>query len=138
MRLAVIPGDGIGPEVIAEALKVLNEVVPDVEVTKYDLGATRWHATGELLPESVLHRRKSPYPSTQDPVYERSLRRSLRELLEDPDAPVAPLINRERVREMLATPLEVSGFGPGRRAAELLLGLDLWLRRYPVHLPIHA
>jgi 3-isopropylmalate dehydrogenase len=54
MRLAVIPGDGIGPEVIAEALKVLNEVVPDVEVTKYDLGATRWHATGELLPESVL------------------------------------------------------------------------------------
>ncbi len=54
MRLAVIPGDGIGPEVIAEALKVLNEVVPNVEVTKYDLGATRWHATGELLPESVL------------------------------------------------------------------------------------
>jgi 3-isopropylmalate dehydrogenase len=54
MRLAVIPGDGIGPEVIAEALKVLNEVVPDVEVTKYDLGATRWHSTGELLPESVL------------------------------------------------------------------------------------
>jgi 3-isopropylmalate dehydrogenase len=40
--------------VIAEALKVLNEVVPDVEVTKYDLGATRWHSTGELLPESVL------------------------------------------------------------------------------------
>src|SRR3990170_6786540 len=54
MRLAVIPGDGIGPEVIAEALKVLNEVVPDVEVTKYDLCATRWHSTGELLPESVL------------------------------------------------------------------------------------
>ncbi len=54
MRLAVIPGDGIGPEVIAEALKVLNEVVPDVEVTKYDLGASRWHSTGELLPESVL------------------------------------------------------------------------------------
>jgi 3-isopropylmalate dehydrogenase len=54
MRLAVIPGDGIGPEVIAEALKVLNEVVPGVEVTKYDLGATRWHSTGELLPESVL------------------------------------------------------------------------------------
>ncbi|RZS39092.1 3-isopropylmalate dehydrogenase [Herbihabitans rhizosphaerae] len=54
MRLAVIPGDGIGPEVIAEALKVLGEVVPGAEVTRYDLGATRWHATGELLPESVL------------------------------------------------------------------------------------
>jgi 3-isopropylmalate dehydrogenase len=54
MRLAVIPGDGIGPEVIDEALKVLTEVVPDVATTGYDLGAARWHATGELLPESVL------------------------------------------------------------------------------------
>ncbi|MDQ3578285.1 MAG: 3-isopropylmalate dehydrogenase [Actinomycetota bacterium] len=54
MRLAVIPGDGIGPEVIAEALKVLGEVVPSAEITRYDLGAARWHATGELLPESVL------------------------------------------------------------------------------------
>ncbi|TCP52069.1 3-isopropylmalate dehydrogenase [Tamaricihabitans halophyticus] len=54
MRLAVIPGDGIGPEVVTEALKVLGEVVPAAEVTRYDLGASRWHATGELLPESVL------------------------------------------------------------------------------------
>ncbi|MQA09241.1 MAG: 3-isopropylmalate dehydrogenase [Pseudonocardiaceae bacterium] len=54
MRLAVIPGDGIGPEVVTEALKVLGEVVPTAEVTRYDLGASRWHATGELLPESVL------------------------------------------------------------------------------------
>jgi 3-isopropylmalate dehydrogenase len=54
MRLAVIPGDGIGPEVIDEALKVLTEVSPDVQTTTYDLGAARWHSTGELLPESVL------------------------------------------------------------------------------------
>ncbi|HEU5110180.1 MAG TPA: 3-isopropylmalate dehydrogenase, partial [Micromonosporaceae bacterium] len=54
MRLAVIPGDGIGPEVTAEALKVLGEVAPTAEITRYDLGAARWHATGELLPESVL------------------------------------------------------------------------------------
>jgi 3-isopropylmalate dehydrogenase len=54
MRLAVIPGDGIGPEVIDEALKVLTEVVPDLSTTTYDLGAARWHATGELLPDSVL------------------------------------------------------------------------------------
>jgi len=59
MRLAVIPGDGIGPEVIAEALKVLGEVKPGAEVTRYDLGAARWHATGELLPESVLSELRS-------------------------------------------------------------------------------
>jgi 3-isopropylmalate dehydrogenase len=54
MRLAVVPGDGIGPEVVAEALKVLHEVAPDIEPTPYDLGAARWQRTGELLPDTVL------------------------------------------------------------------------------------
>jgi len=54
MRLAVIPGDGIGPEVVAEGLKVLQEVAPDLESTTYDLGAARWQRTGELLPDTVL------------------------------------------------------------------------------------
>lgn len=53
-RLAVIAGDGIGPEVIDEALKVLDIVKPGVEKTTYDLGARRFHATGEVLPESVV------------------------------------------------------------------------------------
>ncbi|HET9877672.1 MAG TPA: 3-isopropylmalate dehydrogenase [Mycobacterium sp.] len=54
MKLAVIPGDGIGPEVITEAVKVLDALLPGVEKTEYDLGARRFHATGEVLPESVL------------------------------------------------------------------------------------
>lgn len=54
MKLAVIAGDGIGPEVVAEALKVLDVVLPGVEKTDYDLGARRYHATGELLPAPVL------------------------------------------------------------------------------------
>jgi 3-isopropylmalate dehydrogenase len=54
MRLAVIAGDGIGPEVVAQGLKVLRAVHPKVETTDYDLGARRWHATGETLPDSVL------------------------------------------------------------------------------------
>ncbi|WP_299556460.1 3-isopropylmalate dehydrogenase [uncultured Mycolicibacterium sp.] len=54
MKLAVIPGDGIGPEVIGEAVKVLDAVLPGVEKTHYDLGARRYHATGEVLPEGVL------------------------------------------------------------------------------------
>ena len=54
MKLAVIPGDGIGPEVIAEALQVLDVVLPGVEKTHYDLGAKRFHATGEVLPAGVI------------------------------------------------------------------------------------
>ena len=54
--LAVIGGDGIGPEVIAEGLKVLDAVAgPGVfALTHYDLGAERWLRTGEVLPDSVL------------------------------------------------------------------------------------
>ena len=54
MKLAVIAGDGIGPEVIDEALEVLDAVLPGVDKTNYDLGAQRYHATGEVLPEGVL------------------------------------------------------------------------------------
>src|SRR5215472_4127389 len=54
IKLAVIGGDGIGPEVVAEALKVLKAAGLAVEETSYDLGAHRWHRTGETLPDSVL------------------------------------------------------------------------------------
>ncbi len=53
-RLAVIAGDGIGPEVVAEGLKVLDAVLPGVERTDYDLGARRYNASGETLPDSVV------------------------------------------------------------------------------------
>ena len=56
IRIAVIGGDGIGPEVVAEAIKVLRAAVTEVaiETTSYDLGAERWHRTREALPDSVL------------------------------------------------------------------------------------
>src|ERR1700758_1779817 len=56
IRLAVVGGDGIGPEVTAEALKVLGAATPGLSIdeTNYDLGARRWHRTGETLPDAVL------------------------------------------------------------------------------------
>ena len=54
IKLAVIGGDGIGPEVVAEALKVLQAANVGIDDTTYDLGARRWHRTGETLPDSVL------------------------------------------------------------------------------------
>jgi len=53
-RIAVVPGDGIGPEVIAEALKVASAAGSDLDTTEYDLGGRRYLATGEVLPDSVL------------------------------------------------------------------------------------
>ena len=57
-NLAVIPGDGIGPEVVGEGLKVLDAVAKKYDLTfnktNYDLGAAYWHKTGETLPDSVM------------------------------------------------------------------------------------
>src|SRR5215467_402061 len=56
MTIAVIGGDGIGPEVIGEAVKVLRVAAGDgaIETTAYDLGAERYIRTGEIVPDSVL------------------------------------------------------------------------------------
>ena len=57
-RIAVIPGDGTGPEVVAEGLKVLEAVRRKVgfgyETVTYDFGGERYKRTGEALPESAL------------------------------------------------------------------------------------
>src|SRR3954447_12643182 len=58
LRLAVIPGDGIGGEVVAEGLKALDAALAGdgskVDATTYDLGAARWPRSGETLPDTVL------------------------------------------------------------------------------------
>jgi asparagine synthase (glutamine-hydrolysing) len=95
-------------------------------------------AVADLIPDSVVRRRKSPYPSTQDPGYERALRRQLAEVVADSAAPTAGLLNLKRVHELLGAPADRTGFGWARRAVELALGLDRWLRRYPVRLAVHT
>ena len=57
-NLAVIAGDGIGPEVVTEGLRVLDTVAKKYDLnfskTNYKLGAAYWHKTGETLPDSVM------------------------------------------------------------------------------------
>lgn len=57
-KIAVIPGDGTGPEVVREGLKVLEAAAQKVgikyETTTYDFGGDRYLATGEILPDSAV------------------------------------------------------------------------------------
>jgi 3-isopropylmalate dehydrogenase len=61
-KIGVIPGDGVGPEVIAQALTVLDDVVRlqpighELELEPYDIGGERYLKTGEVLPERVIDR----------------------------------------------------------------------------------
>ncbi|WP_175412319.1 3-isopropylmalate dehydrogenase [Streptomyces sp. TRM64462] len=90
INLAVIPGDGIGQEVVAQGLKVLRAVLPQdvkLETKEYDLGAQRWHRTGETLPDAELESLKGHDaillgaigdPSVPSGVLERGLLLKLR------------------------------------------------------------
>ncbi|HZU74360.1 MAG TPA: 3-isopropylmalate dehydrogenase [Acidimicrobiales bacterium] len=53
-RVGIIGGDGIGPEVVAEALKVVQAAGVSLDTVDYDLGADRYRRTGEVLPDPVL------------------------------------------------------------------------------------
>ncbi|HND34181.1 MAG TPA: isocitrate/isopropylmalate family dehydrogenase, partial [Myxococcota bacterium] len=64
-RIAVLPGDGIGSEVIEQGLRVLSVVAPDLTYEHFDLGADRYLRDGTTLPESVLQRFRNEF----DAVY---------------------------------------------------------------------
>ena len=53
-RVGIIGGDGIGPEVVAEARKVVAAAGVELDAVEYDLGARRYLDTGEVLPDAVL------------------------------------------------------------------------------------
>ena len=91
IKLAVIAGDGIGPEVVAEGLKVLNGVSSKygfaIEKKEFELGARLWHKTGEPLPHATLEELKQfdvillgavGDPSVPSGVLERGLLLKLR------------------------------------------------------------
>ncbi|MGC0418907.1 asparagine synthase (glutamine-hydrolyzing) [Embleya sp. AB8] len=88
-------------------------------------------ATRDVLPAEIAERRKSPYPSIQDPAYTNALRRELDALLADRDAPVRPLLDPDAARKA------VHGTGDEARAAiEVVLSTDAWLRRYGVRVEV--
>ncbi|TMK63281.1 MAG: 3-isopropylmalate dehydrogenase [Actinobacteria bacterium] len=83
-RIGVIPGDGTGPEVVREGLKVLEAVRSgfDVEPVAFDLGGERYLRTGEILPEEELARLKETdgillgaigHPEVRPGILERAL-----------------------------------------------------------------
>jgi len=90
-KIAVIPGDGVGPEVVAEGLKVLSAVALRAnfkyEIVEYDFGGERYLKTGEVLPDSVLEELKGidtiylgavGHPEVQTGILEKGLLLKLR------------------------------------------------------------
>ncbi|MFJ8314007.1 MULTISPECIES: asparagine synthase (glutamine-hydrolyzing) [unclassified Streptomyces] len=85
-------------------------------------------AVRDVLPQSVLDRRKSPYPATQDPAYGLALRAALADLVADGTAPVLPLLDQQAVKALLATPTDGTSTTLTRISVEMVLDLNSWLR----------
>ena len=94
-KIAIIPGDGTGPEVIREGLKVLDAISSKesfkIEKVEYDLGGERYKKTKEVLPDSVLDELKSfdaiylgaiGHPEVKPGILEKGLLLKLRFSLE--------------------------------------------------------
>lgn len=93
-------------------------------------------AAGEAhLPKEVLYRKKSPYPKTYDPAYEKLLKRNIRELLEDTNQPLNLLIDKKKVQRYMETPADYGRpfYGQlmaGPQLLAWLLQVNYWLGKY--------
>jgi len=93
------------------------------------------HAVKDLLPESVVQRVKSPYPSIQDDTYEKELRERAAELLRR-ESPADPLLDRARIAARIDGPMTGTSDMGTRAQLERVLDLDTWLRDYEVVLDL--
>lgn len=94
-------------------------------------------AVAGLLPEPVRLRKKSPYPKTFDPAYERLMAEGLRGLLEDKNAPIYGLVSREKLKGLINMDSPWPWYGQLMRRPQTMayfLQLDFWLRHYQVEL----
>jgi len=91
-----------------------------------------------VLPDDVLHRKKSPYPKTHNPNYLAAVRQRLLDVLNDPSSPLLPLINTAKVREIAeseAASSHIPWFGQlmsGPQLFAYLVQIDTWLRKYRI------
>lgn len=88
-------------------------------------------AVADLVPRSIVERRKAPFPATQDAGYERWLRTELGTL---GDGPASQLLNLERVAAVAAAPVGAASANETRGTIELALRVDGWLSQHDVTL----
>jgi asparagine synthase (glutamine-hydrolysing) len=93
-------------------------------------------ATRELLPKSIVERQKSPYPSTQDPAYEKAVRASVAEILDEQSHPATPFLDRKVIEDMLARPLGTTSSLTERASLERARSIGAWMKDYGVALDL--
>ena len=94
-----------------------------------------------LLPEEVLHRRKSPYPKTHNPSYEALVKEQLLSVLRDSSQPIHKLLSEETVTGLLGQTFDYGKpwFGQlmaGPQLLAYLLQINFWLSHYQIYIQL--
>lgn len=94
-------------------------------------------AARTLLPDEILFRKKSPYPKTYHPAYEKLLAQRLTDVLAQPDCPLAPLVDKKALMQFLERPKDYGKpwYGQlmaGPQMTAYLLQTEYFLRKYHV------
>lgn len=92
-----------------------------------------------LLPEEILHRRKSPYPKTYDKGYETLLAGRVREMLNDSSSPILPFLDLRKTEQFLKSPSDYGKpwYGQLMAAPQMmayLLQINFWMKEYQVEI----
>ncbi len=88
-----------------------------------------------LLPNEVLYRKKSPYPKTYDPAYEKKLADALTEIIEDASSPVLQLVDKKKVYDFIHQKKDYGRpwYGQlmaGPQMLAYLLQINYWMKKY--------
>lgn len=99
-------------------------------------GLLRFAGEG-LLPKDVLWRKKSPYPKTYNPFYEKLLGEELKGVLARPDAPVKQFLDEKKVKRFLSSPSDYGKpwYGQlmaGPQMLAYMLQVNYWLEKYKI------
>ncbi len=97
------------------------------------------HAGAKLVPKDILWRKKSPYPKTYDPSYEKLLGKQLREVLSTPSSPIRTLLDPKKVQRFLNSPSDYvrPWYGQlmaGPQMLAYMLQVNYWLKAYRVRI----
>jgi asparagine synthase (glutamine-hydrolysing) len=93
-----------------------------------------------ILPDEILQRKKSPYPKTHNPNYLKAVKASLQKILNDSGSLLVPLINKQRVQEIIDSDgrvLSTPWYGQlmtGPQLMAYLIQTDIWLRTYKIEI----
>jgi asparagine synthase (glutamine-hydrolysing) len=92
-------------------------------------------ACKDLLPKELINRKKSPYPKTYHPGYEKLLIQEMRDILADKNAPIQPLIDSSKALEFLKAPAEYGKpwFGQLMAGPQLIayfIQINYWMKKY--------